>query len=299
MKPQISMTHKSGFVNIIGFPNTGKSTLMNALTGEKLCIITAKAQTTRHRIIGILNGEDYQVVLSDTPGLLEPRYKLQESMQNAALSAFQDADIMIYMTEAGAPIERSQKYISMLQKLDIPVLVLVNKIDLCDSEKVKQAFLQWEEALPKADIVSLSALHKFNIAPLREKIIALLPEGAPFFPKDQISDRSTRFFVEEIIREKILLFYKKEIPYAVQVETERYEETEKLVKISAIVYVERDSQKGILIGDKGKALKNVGVHARRDIEAFIGRHVFLEMFVKVSKDWRNQADRLRAFGYEQ
>ena len=290
--------HRSGFVNILGNPNVGKSTLMNALVGEQLSIITSKAQTTRHRIMGIVNGEDFQIVYSDTPGILRPNYKLQESMLKFVNTAFIDADIILYVTDVIEKSDKNASYLERLKKATVPVLVLVNKIDLTTESKLEELVTAWHDTLPKAEILPVSALEKVNLELLFDKILSLLPEGPEYYPKDALTDKNERFFVSEIIREKIFLNYEKEIPYSVQVEIESFKEEEKLTRISAIIYVARNSQKGILIGHKGSALKKVGTQARKDIEAFLDCKVFLEMFVKVKKDWRNESSLLKNFGYE-
>lgn len=290
--------HKAGFVNIVGNPNVGKSTLMNNLVGERVSIITSKAQTTRHRIMGIVNGEDFQIVYSDTPGVLTPNYKLQESMLNFSESALVDADILLYVTDTVEDTSKHNDFIGKVNKLDIPVLVLINKIDLSDQEKLEKQVAELTAMLPKAEIIPISALRKFNIDNLLNRILELLPESPPYFDKDALTDKPARFFVTEIIREKILLYYQKEIPYSCEVVVEKYEESEKLVKISAVIIVERETQKGIIIGHGGKALKKVGMEARKDIESFTGRKVFLELYVKVEKDWRNKDSKLKAFGYQ-
>ena len=284
-------------MNIIGNPNVGKSTLMNALVGERLSIITSKAQTTRHRILGIVSGEDFQLVISDTPGVIKPVYGLQESMMDFVRTALDDADVVLYMVEIG---EKELKDSSLGQKLretQIPVLLLINKIDTSDQATLEAQVAYWAEAFPNAEIHPISALERFGIQPVLDRILELLPEAPPYFPKDQLTDKPERFFVGEIIREKILQHYKQEIPYAVEVETERFEESEELIRIGAVIMVERDSQKGIIIGHKGSALKRVGTEARKDLEAFFDKKVFLELFVKVNKDWRSNARQLRRFGY--
>ena len=289
--------HKSGFVNIIGNPNVGKSTLMNALVGERLSIITSKAQTTRHRILGIVSGDDFQIVFSDTPGIIKPAYALQESMMDFVRSALDDADVLLYMVEIG---ERELKDADFMQKIrgsKIPVLLLLNKIDTSEQEKLEKEVAHWKEALPNAEIHPISALENFGVQEVFQRILELLPEGPAYFPKDQLTDRPERFFVAEIIREKILQHYKKEIPYSVEVETESFEEGDDLIRIGAVIMVERDSQKGILIGHKGSALKRVGSEARKDMEAFFDKKVFLELYVKVNKDWRSNTRQLRRFGY--
>lgn len=289
--------HKSGFVNILGNPNVGKSTLMNALVGEKLSIITSKAQTTRHRIMGIINSDDFQIVYSDTPGILEPKYKLQESMLKSVDNAFTDADVILYVTDVKETIDKHQKYISKLANCEVPVLVLLNKIDLSNQQEVVNISDEWKAILPKAEIIPLSALVKFNLDSVLKRVIDLLPEGPPFFPKDEMTDKSERFFAGEIIREKILLFYQKEIPYSVEVEIESYKDEERIVKIAAVIYVARETQKGIIIGKGGEMLKKVGTEARKDMESFLGKKVFLEIFVKVKKDWRDSDYQLKKFGY--
>lgn len=291
------MTHKSGFVNIIGNPNVGKSTIMNNFVGEKLSIITSKAQTTRHRIMGIVNGEDYQIVYSDTPGILKPSYKLQETMMKFVGSAFVDADLIIYVTDVVEQIGKNHEYIEKLNNTEVPVFLLINKIDLSSQPAVEKLVENWKEMLPKATIFPVSALTDFNLDVVKNAIIDALPEGPAYYPKDAMTDRSERFFVTEIIREKILLNYRQEIPYSVEVAVESFKEEEDIIKISSIIYVMRESQKGIIIGNKGAALKKVGTEARKDIEAFFGKKVFLKMFVKVSKDWRDDERSLQRFGY--
>jgi GTP-binding protein Era len=291
------MIHKSGFVNILGNPNVGKSTLMNELVGEKLAIITSKAQTTRHRIMGIVNGENFQIVYSDTPGILDPKYKLHESMMKSVLSAFVDADLIIYVTDVIEKTDKNHDYLNKLKNKKIPVLLAINKVDLVKQETVNQLIREWEQIMPGVEILPVSALLKFNIGKLFDRILELLPAGAPYYPKDSLTDRPERFFVSEIIREKLIINYHQEIPYSVQVEIESFKEVGKLVKIRAIIYVLRNSQKGIIIGHKGEALKKVGIEARLDIEKFLEKTVYLELFVKVSKDWRNKAGQLRNFGY--
>lgn len=293
------MEHKSGFVNIIGNPNVGKSTLMNALVGERLSIITSKAQTTRHRILGIVNGDDFQIVYSDTPGILNPHYKLQETMIKSVNTAFIDADVILYVTDVKETIDKHEKYIDKLVKAEVPVLLILNKIDLVPKEKVFELGHIWSQILPKAEIIPISALKKKNLAPVFDRIIELLPEGPPYYPKDSLTDKTERFFVAEIIREKILLNYQKEIPYSVEVVVESFKEEEKLVRISALINVARKSQKGIIIGHKGSMLKKVGTEARKDIEGFLDKKVFLEIFVKISKDWRDNERSLKNFGYTQ
>lgn len=291
------MSHKAGFVNIIGNPNVGKSTLMNALVGERLSIITSKAQTTRHRIMGIVSGENFQIVYSDTPGILKPNYKLQESMMEFVHTALTDADILLFVTEIFEENKLEEKIIKKIKNAKIPVLVLINKIDLADQEKLESKVAYWKQEFPNAEIIPLSALEKFNINYVFDRIIALLPESPEFYDKEQLTDKPEKFFVSEIIREKILLNYKKEIPYSVEVVVESFKEEEKIIKIRAEIMVVRDSQKGIIIGHQGKALKKVGTEARKDIEAFFQKQVFLELFVKVNKDWRDNDLQLKKFGY--
>lgn len=289
--------HRSGFVNIIGNPNVGKSTLMNALLGEKLSIITSKAQTTRHRIMGILNGDDYQLVLSDTPGIMDPAYKMQESMMGFVNLALTDADLFLVVTEPGEKAFNVPGVVDKVKKSGVPVMVLINKIDLFDQDTVQARFEEMEKEFEGAFVIGISALKNFNVNGLLSKLIEALPEGPAYFPKDQASDKTLRFFMSEIIREKIFLHYKQEIPYSVEVEIESFKEEEDLVRVSAIIYVARDSQKGIVIGHKGSALKRVGTEARKDMERFLDKKVFLETHVKVNKDWRNKNDQLRRFGY--
>ena len=293
-----SMNHKAGYVNIIGKPNVGKSTLMNAMVGEKLSIITSKAQTTRHRIHGILNTPEYQVIFSDTPGILDASYKLQETMLKAARSALVDADVLIYLTEIDDLPDPEDSFIQKVAKSKVPVLLVINKIDLSNQEKVNKCMELWDEILPEAEKIPISALKKFNVASIFNRILDLLPESPPYYPKDALTDKSERFFVGEMIREKILLQYKQEIPYSVEVEIESFKEEAKLIRIYAIIYVERDSQKGILIGNAGKALKRVGRESRLDMEAFFNKKVFLELKVKVNKDWRNNERQIKKFGYQ-
>ncbi len=291
------MKHKSGFVNIIGLPNVGKSTLMNAMVGEKLSIITAKAQTTRHRIHGILNTPDYQIIFSDTPGILEASYKLQETMLKAARSALVDADILIYLTEIGEKPDPENPFLQKVAKAKVPVLLVINKIDKSNQEEVVNCIEQWDQLLPKAEKIPISALKKFNVESVFNRILDHLPESPPYYSKDALTDKSERFFAGEMIREKILLHYKQEIPYAVEVEIESFKEDTKLIRIGAMIYVERDSQKGILIGNEGKALKRVGRESRLDMEAFFQKKVFLELRVKVKKEWRNNERFIKNFGY--
>lgn len=289
--------HKSGFVNILGNPNVGKSTLMNALVGEKLSIITSKAQTTRHRIRGIVNGENFQIVYSDTPGILKPSYKLQESMLKFVNTAFIDADIIIYVTDVVEKFDKNEAFLNRLQKTKIPVLLIINKIDLSTDEKIEALVEEWHQLLPNAEILPVSAIKKFNVSFLFDKILALLPEGPVYFPKDTLTDQNERFFVSEIIREKVFTNYQKEIPYSTEVAIELFKEEKDITRISAIIFVMRDSQKGIIIGKQGKALKKVGTEARKDIEEFLQKKVFLELLVKVKKDWRDQPGMLRSLGY--
>jgi GTP-binding protein Era len=289
--------YKSGFVNIIGNPNVGKSTLMNALVGERLSIITSKAQTTRHRILGVVNEDDYQIVFSDTPGIIQPNYNLQSSMMKFVKSAFQDADVFLYMVELGEKALKDVSFFERLKKTNVPIILLINKIDKSDQQKVESAIKHWQELLPKAQIKPISALERFGIENIMAEIVDLLPEGAPYFPKDALTDKPERFFVSEIIREKILLTYQKEIPYSVEVVVESFKEEEKLIKISSVINVTRESQKGIIIGHKGKALKKVGTLARKDLETFFGMKVYLELFVKVTKNWRDNEQDLKRFGY--
>ena len=292
------MSHKAGFVNIIGNPNVGKSTLMNALIGEKLSIITSKAQTTRHRILGIVNGEDFQIIFSDTPGIIKPAYQLQESMMDFVKSAFEDADILIYMVEIGEKDLKDAAFFSKIANSKIPVLLLINKVDKSEQEQVESAVSYWKEKVPNALILPISALLNFNIDLVSNKIIELLPESPAFYPKDQLTDKPERFFVNETIREKILVHYKKEIPYAVEIDTEEFFEDAKIIKIRSVIMVERDSQKGIIIGHKGLSLKRIGTEARKDLEKFFGKKIFLELYVKVNKNWRNNVKQLRRFGYK-
>lgn len=289
--------HRSGFVNIVGNPNVGKSTLMNALVGERISIITSKAQTTRHRIFGIVNGDDFQIVYSDTPGVLKPNYRLQQSMLGFSKSALSDADVLLYVTDVFDTYEKNVDFVNNVNLNPAPLLLIINKIDLIDQEKLEQMVDKWKAAMPRAEIFPISAIEKFNIHPLFNRIKELLPESPPFFDKDQLTDKPARFFVNEIIREKILLNYDKEIPYSVEVVVEQFLEDEKLINISAVIYVERESQKGILIGHGGRSLKKVGTEARRDLEDFFDKKVFLQLFVKVEKDWRNKDNKLRNFGY--
>lgn len=294
----IPQTHKAGFVNIVGNPNVGKSTLMNDLVGERISIITSKAQTTRHRIMGIVNTPDYQIVYSDTPGVLKPKYKLQESMLEFSEGALTDADILLYVTDVVEDPEKNKDYLDRVAKENIPILLVINKIDLLkgdgDLEKLVE---EWHKRLPNAEIFPTSAKEHFNIENLKNRIVELLPVSPPFFGKDALTDKPARFFVTEIIREKLLLNYDKEIPYSTEVLVEKFEEKENAIHIMSVIYVERDSQKGIIIGKGGEKIKKIGIEARHDIEKFFGKKVFLEIFVKVEKDWRNRESKLRAFGY--
>ena len=290
--------HRAGFVNIVGNPNVGKSTLSNLLVGEKLSIITSKAQTTRHRIMGIVNGEDYQIVFSDTPGVLKPKFRLQQSMLEYSTGALVDADILLYVTDVIESPTKNQEFLDKVAKEKIPILLVINKIDLLKGQdELEKLVEQWKQLLPSAEIYPTSALVNFNVDQLMKRIIELLPESPPYFGKDALTDRNARFFVTEIIREKILLTYDKEVPYATQVIVEKFDESDTNIHIMAVVYVERDSQKGIIIGHKGAKLKHVGIEARKDIEKFFEKHVHLDLYVKVEKDWRNQENKLRAFGY--
>lgn len=292
------MDHKAGYVNIIGNPNVGKSTLMNALIGQKLSIITNKAQTTRHRILGILNEKNYQIIFSDTPGLIDPVYKLQENMMNFVHSAFHDADVLIYMIEVGEKKQKNQKVFERLKKTSLPLLVLLNKIDLAKQDFVSQEIERWALELPNAELLPISALNNFNIDVIKARLVEMLPICPPYYDKDAITDKSERFFIEEIIREKILKHYKKEVPYSVQISVEEFVEEEDIIKIRAIIYVMRESQRGIIIGHKGMGLKRIGSEARRDIEEMLAKRVFLETPVKVKKNWRNDNQQLKKFGYE-
>ena len=293
------MVHKSGFVNIIGNPNVGKSTLMNALVGEKLSIITPKAQTTRHRILGIVNHDNYQIVLSDTPGILKPAYELQSSMMDFVKSALDDADILIYMVEVGEKELKNEAFFNKIINSSIPVILLLNKIDTSTQEEVTEKVDYWKAKVPNALVFVISALEGFNVDSLFEKIIELLPEGPAYYPKDQLTDKPERFFVNEKIREKILIHYKKEIPYSVEVETEEFTEEEHIVRIRSVIMVERDTQKGIIIGHKGSAIKRVGAEARKDLEKFFEKKVYIELYVKVNKNWRSDNTQLKRFGYNQ
>lgn len=291
------MNHKAGFVNIVGNPNVGKSTLMNRLVGEKISIITSKSQTTRHRIKGIVNTDEYQIVFSDTPGVVKPSYKMQEYMLEFSKSALIDADIILYVTDVVESVEKNIDFIEKVNRSEAPVLLVINKIDLTTQDKLEALYEKWKSLIPRADIFPISATENFNVDNLYKRIIELLPEGAPYFPKDDLTDLPARFFVNEIIREKILQHYDKEIPYSVEVEVEEFKEDDKRIHIMAVIHVDRPSQKGIIIGHQGEALKKVGTEARLDIEAFFGKKVFLNLYVKVLKDWRNKESNLKNFGY--
>ncbi len=293
------MVHKAGFINIIGNPNVGKSTLMNAFIGERLSIITSKAQTTRHRIFGIVNGDDFQMVFSDTPGIIKPAYELQTSMMDFVKSAFEDADILLYMVEVGERELKDEAFFKKITNAKVPVLLLLNKIDKSNQEHLEEQVSLWKVQVPNAEIYPISALNNFNVDTVFNRILELLPQSPPYYPKDALTDKPERFFVNEIIREKILLNYQKEIPYAVEIETEEFKEEEKIIHIKAVIMVERDSQKGIIIGHKGAALKKVGMEARTEMEKFFDKQVHIELFVKVNKDWRNNQYQLRRFGYQQ
>ena len=290
--------HKAGFVNIVGNPNVGKSTLMNLLVGERISIATFKAQTTRHRIMGILNTDDMQIVFSDTPGVFKPNYKLQESMLNFSESALVDADVLLYVTDTIEQPDKNQEFMEKVRRLDVPVLLLINKIDLSNQEDLVKLVDQWHEMLPKAEIIPVSAKARFNVDAVMKRIRELIPDSPPYFGKDQLTDKPARFFVTEIIREKILLYYDKEIPYAVEVVVEQFKEEAKSIHINAVIYVERDSQKGIIIGKQGKALKKVATEARKTLEHFFQKTIYLETFVKVDKDWRSSDKELKNFGYQ-
>ncbi|MDR0394562.1 MAG: GTPase Era [Tannerella sp.] len=290
--------HKSGFVNIVGNPNVGKSTLMNRLVGERISIITSKAQTTRHRIMGIVNTETMQIVYSDTPGVLHPNYKLQQSMLNFSESALGDADVLLYVTDVVEKTDKNEAFLHRVQKAECPVLLLINKIDLTTQKELEALVEKWHQLLPGAEIYPISAQTGFQVDVVRKRVEALIPPSPPYFEKDTLTDRPARFFVTEIIREKILLYYQKEIPYAVEVGVEQFTEEEKSIHIKSLIIVERDSQKGIIIGHRGQALKKVGMMARKDLEKFFDKKVFLEMFVKVESDWRNRDNMLRMFGYQ-
>jgi GTP-binding protein Era len=292
------MNHRSGFVNILGNPNVGKSTIMNALVGEKLSIITAKAQTTRHRIMGIVNGEDFQIVYSDTPGILRPQYKLQETMMNFVNSALSDADMILYVTDVMERSANEGEYIDKIKESEIPVIIAVNKVDLTTQADLEKVVESWHVAFPDSPVIPISGLKKFNLDSLLNAILAKLPEAPPYFPKDQLTDKYERFFASEMIREKILINYKKEIPYSVEIEIEEFKDEKNIIKIRALIHVTRDSQKGIIIGHKGSMLKRVGTEARHDMEDFFRKKVFLELYVKVTKDWRDKPLVLKRFGYQ-
>ncbi|MBA4739291.1 MAG: GTPase Era [Flavobacteriaceae bacterium] len=290
--------HKSGFINIIGNPNVGKSTLMNCFMGEKFSIITSKAQTTRHRILGIVNGEDFQLVFSDTPGILKPSYELQDSMMDFVKNALEDADIIIYMLEIGETSIKNNQVHKKILNAKVPTFILLNKIDLSDQKNLEDQVILWKELYPKAYIYPISALNNFNIDIVLKHLIELIPQSPPYFPKDQLTDKPERFFVNEILREKILLYYNKEIPYSVEVVTEDFKEDDNIIKIKSVIFVERDSQKGIIIGHKGSALKKIGTKARQGLEIFFGKKIYIELQVKVSKNWRSNSKVLKKFGYK-
>jgi GTPase len=292
------MSHRSGFVNILGNPNVGKSTIMNALVGEKLSIITSKAQTTRHRIMGIVNGEDFQIVYSDTPGILRPQYKLQETMMKFVNSALSDADLILYVTDVKERTADEGEYIDKIKESGIPVIIAVNKVDLTNQADLEKVVESWHIAFPDSPVIPISALKNFNLDSLLNAILVKLPESPPYFPKDQLTDKYERFFASEIIREKVLINYKKEIPYSVEIEIESFKDEKDIIKIRALIHVTRDSQKGIIIGHKGSMLKRVGTEARRDMEDFFRKKVFLELYVKVTKDWRDKPLILKRFGYQ-
>jgi GTP-binding protein Era len=292
------MGHKSGFVNIVGNPNVGKSTLMNKLVGEKISIITNKSQTTRHRIIGIVNKPEYQIVYSDTPGVLQPNYKLQEQMLNFSLSALQDADVLLYVTDVVEKVDKNDNFLKKVQQLDLPVLLLINKIDKTNQEELEKFVDAWHELLPKAEIYPISALNNFSIDIIQKRILELLPESPPYFEKDALTDKPARFFVTEIIREKALLIYQKEIPYSMEVAVEEFKEEKDIIRIRAVILMERDTQKGIIIGHKGEAIKKLGTLARKDIELFFEKKIYLQLYVKVEKDWRDRDNLLKQFGYK-
>ncbi|MBO7497878.1 MAG: GTPase Era [Bacteroidaceae bacterium] len=290
--------HKAGFVNIVGNPNVGKSSLMNQLVGERISIATFKAQTTRHRIMGIVNTDEMQIVFSDTPGVLKPNYKLQESMLQFSESALQDADVLLYMTDVIEKPDKNEEFLAKVQKMRCPVLLLINKIDLSNQKDLEVLVEHWHSLLPNAEIIPLSVTNRFNVDAVLRRIKELLPDSPPYFGKDQLTDKPARFFVTEIIREKILLYYDKEIPYSVEVIVEQFKETPRNIHINAVIYVERESQKGIIIGAQGKALKKVSTEARKSLEKFFGKSIYLEVFVKVDKDWRNSTKELKNFGYD-
>ncbi len=291
------MAHKAGFVNIIGNPNVGKSTLMNAFVGERLSIITSKAQTTRHRILGIVNGEDFQVVLSDTPGIIKPAYELQSSMMDFVKSAFEDADVLLYLVELGEKELKDENLFKRITTAEVPVLLLLNKVDKGNQELVEEQVKLWQAKVPNAEVFAISALENFGVPEVFNRIIELLPESPAFYDKDTLTDKPERFFVNEIVREKILMHYKKEIPYSVEIETEEFFEEEDIIRMRSVIMVERDSQKGIIIGHKGKAIKRVGMEARKDLEKFFGKQVHIELYVKINKNWRSSDSQLKRFGY--
>jgi len=290
--------HQSGFVNIIGNPNVGKSTFLNAVVGEELAITTPKAQTTRHRILGIVNGDNYQVIFSDTPGIIKPAYEMQEAMMDFVKESFEDADILLYMVEAGEKDMKNEAFFQKISQADVPLLLLINKVDKTNQEDLEKMIQYWQEKVPNAEIFPVSALHGFGIDQVFQRILELLPESPPYFAKDQLTDKTERFIVNEKIREKILKHYKKEIPYAVEIDTEEFKDEGDRIRIRAIIYVERDSQKGIIIGHKGAGLKRIGTEARKDLEKFFGKKIYLELYVKVNKDWRKKDEQLRRFGYK-
>ena len=290
--------HRSGFVNIVGNPNVGKSTLMNLLVGERISIITSKAQTTRHRIMGIVNTPEMQIVYSDTPGVLRPNYKLQQEMREFSESALGDADVLVYVTDVVEKADKNADFLARVSRMECPVFLVINKIDLSNQEALEKLVEEWRNILPKAEILPLSATNNFNVGLLQKRIESLIPPSPPYFEKDALTDKPARFFVTEIIREKILLYYQKEIPYAAEVVVEEFKEEKTIIRIKSLIIVERNSQKGIIIGPKGAAIKRVGSMARRDLERFFGKKIFLEIFVKVEKDWRNRDNLLRAFGYQ-
>ena len=290
--------HKAGFVNIVGNPNVGKSTLMNALVGERISVITSKSQTTRHRILGIVNGDDFQIIYSDTPGVIQPSYMLQEAMLKSSQSALADADIILYITDVKEKPEKNQHFLSSVSQLKTPILVIINKIDLSSQKEVEQMITDWNQRLPQAEIFPAAALHNFNLDHILNRILELIPENPPYFDKEALTDRPERFFVSEIIRGAILNNYQKEIPYSVEPVVEAFKEGDNLIRINAVIHVERESQKGIIIGQKGAAIKKTGIEARKELEIFFAKKVHLELFVKVSKDWRNDLSKLKSFGYE-
>lgn len=292
------LIHRSGFVNIVGNPNVGKSTLMNLLVGERMSIITSKAQTTRHRIMGIVNTPEMQIVYSDTPGVLRPNYKLQETMLESSQSALSDADILLYVTDTIETADKHGEFVDKVARLDCPILLVINKLDLSDQARLEALVDYWHDRLPQAEIIPISALNRFNIEPLKKRIEGLIPPSPPYFDKDALTDRPARFFVTEVIREKILLYYQKEIPYATEVVVEEFKEEQKIIRIRATIVVERESQKGIIIGPKGVALKRIGTSARKDLERFFDKQIYIEFFVKVEKDWRNRDNMLKRYGYQ-